>query len=146
LQAARHADWAAFVRAFGMVLRQHNTQHLCWPLGELHGRNLASALMRAASRRQAYSVSAAVGVTPVLPEGSGRYRSEHWRGGRELVVKEIDAETVLEKCRALIKQIITDLSAEKPFVNASSAAALLLHLEAAAAALKRSFGPRPPEH
>jgi hypothetical protein len=67
-------------------------------------------------------------------------------GGRELVVKEIDAETVLEKCRALIKQIITDLSAEKPFVNASSAAALLLHLEAAAAALKRSFGPRPPEH
>jgi hypothetical protein len=101
----------------------------------------------AASRRQAYSVSAAVGVVPrSFPEGSERYRSEHWRGGRELVVKEIDAETVLENCRALIKQIKASLSAERPFVNASSAAELLLHLEAAAAALKKSFGPRPPEH
>jgi hypothetical protein len=39
---------------------------------------------------------------------------------------------MLENCRALIKQIIADLSAEKPLVNASSAAALLLHLESAA--------------
>jgi hypothetical protein len=61
-------------------------------------------------------------------------------------VKEIEAATVLENCRALIKQIKAGLSAEKPFVNASSAAELLLHLESAAAALKKSFGPRPPEH
>jgi hypothetical protein len=59
-------------------------------------------------------------------------------------VKEIEAETVLENCRALIKQIKAGLSAEKP-TNASSAAELLLHLESAAAALKKSFGPSPPE-
>ena len=61
-------------------------------------------------------------------------------------MKEIEAETVLENCRALINQITVGLSAEKPFLNASSAAELLLHLESAAAALKKSFGPRPPEH
>jgi hypothetical protein len=61
------------------------------------------------------------------------------------VLKDIEAETVLENCRALIKQIKVSLSAEKPFVDASSAAELLLHLESAAAALKKSFGPRPPE-
>jgi hypothetical protein len=66
------------------------------------------------------------------------------RGGCE--VWEIDVEAVLENCRALIKQIEGRLSAEKPFVKASSAAELLLHLEAAAAALKKSFGPSPPEH
>jgi hypothetical protein len=48
------------------------------------------------------------------------------------VPKEIETEAILENCRALIKQIIADLSAEKPLVNASSAAALLLHLESAA--------------
>jgi hypothetical protein len=63
-----------------------------------------------------------------------------------IVVKEIAVEAVLENCRPLIKQIKAGLSAEKPFVNASSAEELLLHLETAAAALKRSFGPRPPEH
>jgi hypothetical protein len=62
------------------------------------------------------------------------------------MLKEIEAEATLENCRALIDQVIAGLSAEKPFVNASSAAELLLHLETAAAALKRSFGPRPPEH
>jgi hypothetical protein len=59
---------------------------------------------------------------------------------------QYETEAMLENCRALIKQIIADLSAEKPFVNASSAVELLSHLEAAAAALKKSFGPRPPEH
>jgi hypothetical protein len=63
-----------------------------------------------------------------------------------IVVKEIAVEAVLENCRALINQINAGLSAEKPFVNASSAEELLLHLETAAAALKRSFGRRPPEH
>jgi hypothetical protein len=61
------------------------------------------------------------------------------------VVKEIEAEAVLENCRALIKQIQAGLSAEKPFVNASKAEELLLHLESAASALQRSFGPSPPE-
>jgi hypothetical protein len=61
------------------------------------------------------------------------------------VPKEIDAETAIENCRALIKQIKAGLSAEKPLVNASSAAELLVHLESAAAALKKSFGPSPPE-
>jgi hypothetical protein len=65
--------------------------------------------------------------------------------GSAIVVKEIEAEAVLENCRALINQVIAGLSAEKPFVNVSSAEELLLHLESAAAALKRSFG-RPPEH
>jgi hypothetical protein len=51
-------------------------------------------------------------------------------------------EAVLENCRALINQIIAGLSAEEPFVNVSSAAELLVHLESAAAALKKSFGPR----
>jgi hypothetical protein len=52
--------------------------------------------------------------------------------------KESDAEAVLENCRALIKQIKAGLSAEKPLVNASSAAELLVHLESAASALRRS--------
>jgi hypothetical protein len=59
--------------------------------------------------------------------------------------KEIEAEAVLENCRALIKQIKARLSAEKPFVNASSAAELLVHLESAASALKRSLRTMPDE-
>ena len=51
---------------------------------------------------------------------------------------EIEAE-MLENCRALIKQIIADLSVEKPFVNGSSATELLFHLERAASVLKRSL-------
>ena len=61
------------------------------------------------------------------------------------MLKETEAEATLENCRALINQITVGLSAEKPFLNASSAAELLLHLESAAAALKKSFGPSPPE-
>jgi hypothetical protein len=49
--------------------------------------------------------------------------------------KEIDAEAALENCRALINQINARLSAEKPLVNASTAAELLFHLELAASAL-----------
>jgi hypothetical protein len=74
----------------------------------------------------------------------GRLSKTHVSFAGDAIVTEI--EVVLESCRALIKQIKAGLSAEKPFVNASSAAELLLHLETAAAALKRSFGPRPPEH
>jgi hypothetical protein len=54
-------------------------------------------------------------------------------------LKEIDAEAVLENCRALIDRVIAGLSAEKPFVNVSSAEELLLHLESAASALQRSL-------
>jgi hypothetical protein len=54
------------------------------------------------------------------------------------MLKEIEAEATLENCRALIDEINAGLSAEEPFVNVSSAAELLLYLECAAAALKRS--------
>jgi hypothetical protein len=53
-------------------------------------------------------------------------------------VPKEDAEAVLENCRALIEQVKTGLSAEKPFVSASSAAELLVHLESAASALKKA--------
>jgi hypothetical protein len=59
------------------------------------------------------------------------------------VLKEIDAEAVLENCRALIDHIIAKLSAEKPFIDVSSLAELLLHLESAASILKRSLGTTP---
>ena len=52
--------------------------------------------------------------------------------------KEIAAEAVLENCRALIDQINAALSAEKPFDNFLSAAEVLLYLEFACSALKRS--------
>jgi hypothetical protein len=39
---------------------------------------------------------------------------------------EIEAEAVLENCRALIKQIIADLSAEKPFADETSATSVAL--------------------
>jgi hypothetical protein len=51
---------------------------------------------------------------------------------------EIEAEAVLENCHVLIKQIIADLSAEKPFADVSSAKELLSYLERAASALKKS--------
>jgi len=54
--------------------------------------------------------------------------------------KEIGAEAALENCRALIKQMNAGLSAEKPLVNASTAAELLLHLDSAASALRKSAG------
>jgi hypothetical protein len=59
--------------------------------------------------------------------------------------KEIGAEPALENCRALINQISAGLSAEKPFINVSTAAELLLHLESAASALKEASGPCPGE-
>jgi hypothetical protein len=54
------------------------------------------------------------------------------------MLNTIEAEATLENCRALINQIIAGLSAEEPFVNASSAAELLFYLERAASALKKS--------
>jgi len=61
------------------------------------------------------------------------------------MLKEIEAEATLENCRALIDQVIAGLSAEKPFVSASSAAELLVHLESAASALKRRLHTMPGE-
>jgi hypothetical protein len=58
--------------------------------------------------------------------------------GGAITLNTIEAEATLENCRALINQIIAGLSAEEPFVNVSSAAELLLYLECAASALKRS--------
>jgi hypothetical protein len=66
-------------------------------------------------------------------------------GFNYIMSKEIEAEAVLENCRALIKEIKARLSAEKPFVSASSAAELLVHLESAASALKRSLQTMPGE-
>jgi hypothetical protein len=60
------------------------------------------------------------------------------------VLKQIGTGAALENCRALINQINAGLSAEEPFVNVSSAAELLLYLERAASALKKS-APRPRE-
>jgi hypothetical protein len=54
----------------------------------------------------------------------------------------IEAEATLENCRALINQINAGLSAEEPFANVSSATELLLHLECADSALKRSVHAR----
>jgi hypothetical protein len=50
----------------------------------------------------------------------------------------IEAEAALEYCRALINQIIAELSAEEPFVNVSWVAELQLHLEFAASALEKA--------
>jgi hypothetical protein len=55
----------------------------------------------------------------------------------EIVPK--DAAAILENCRALINQITAGLSVEKPFVNISSTAELLLHLESALTALRSSL-------
>jgi hypothetical protein len=56
------------------------------------------------------------------------------------VPKEIDAEAVLENCRALIDRIIAKLSEEKPSIDVSSLAELMLHLESAASTLKKALG------
>jgi hypothetical protein len=58
--------------------------------------------------------------------------------GVAIMPNEIEAEAVLENCHVLIKQIIADLSAEKPFADVSSAKELLSYLERAASALKKS--------
>jgi hypothetical protein len=57
--------------------------------------------------------------------------------GGAIVLKQIGTGAALENCRALINQIKAGLSAEKPFVNFSSAAELLLYLECAASALEK---------
>jgi hypothetical protein len=57
--------------------------------------------------------------------------------GGAIVLNEIEAEAVLQNCRALIDQIDAGLAPEKPFVNVSSAAELLFYLEFAASALKK---------
>jgi hypothetical protein len=58
--------------------------------------------------------------------------------GIYIMSKEIGAEAVLENCRALINQITVGLSAEKPFVDFLSAAEVLLYLDFACSALKKS--------
>jgi len=58
------------------------------------------------------------------------------------VPKKFEAEAALANCRALINQINAGLSAEKLFVNVSSAAELLFYLEFAASALTEC-APRP---
>jgi predicted DNA-binding ribbon-helix-helix protein len=50
-----------------------------------------------------------------------------------------DVETALANCRALINQINAGLSVKEPFVDVSSATELLLYIERAASALKRSM-------
>jgi hypothetical protein len=54
------------------------------------------------------------------------------------MLKETEAEATLENCRALINQITVGLSAEKPFVDFLSAAEVLLYLDFACSALKKS--------
>ena len=51
------------------------------------------------------------------------------------MLKEIEGEAKLAKCRALISQINAGLSAEEPFVDVSSATELMLYLERATSAL-----------
>jgi hypothetical protein len=68
----------------------------------------------------------------------------HWMVARErldggaIMLKEIEAEAALEKCRALIDQINAGLSAEELFVDVLSSAELLLYLDFAASALKKA--------
>jgi hypothetical protein len=54
------------------------------------------------------------------------------------VPKNVEAGAALANCRALINQIDAGLSTEEPLVNVSSAAELLLYLEFADSALKKS--------
>jgi hypothetical protein len=58
--------------------------------------------------------------------------------GIYIMSKETEAEAVLENCRALINQVIAGLSAEKPFVDFLSATEVLLYLDFACSALKKS--------
>jgi hypothetical protein len=56
--------------------------------------------------------------------------------------RKVEAEATLEYCRALIDEINAGLSANEPFISASSATELLLYLEFAASLLKKSEAPR----
>ena len=53
---------------------------------------------------------------------------EGWMKGA-IMLKEIEAEAVIENCRALIDQIDAGLSAEGPLGDVSSGVDLLLNLE-----------------
>jgi hypothetical protein len=64
--------------------------------------------------------------------------------GVAIMLKEIEAEAALEKCRALIDQINAGLSVKEPFVDVLSSTELLLYLKFAASALEKS-APRPRE-
>ena len=63
-------------------------------------------------------------------------------GALDGVVREAEVEAALANCRVLINQIDAGLSAEKLFLNTSSAAELLFYLEFAASALNKA-APRP---
>ena len=54
------------------------------------------------------------------------------------IMKEIEAEAALEKCRALIDQINAGLSVEEPFVDVLTSVELVLYLDFAASALKKA--------
>jgi hypothetical protein len=94
--------------------------------------------------------------TDLQVTGDAGFESKKWRLPRDpsnahvrfaggwggaIVLKEIEAEAVLENCRALIDQIDAGLAPEKPFVNVSSAAELLFYLEFAASALEKKPPP-----
>jgi hypothetical protein len=57
-------------------------------------------------------------------------------------LKKAEVGAALANCRALLSQIDAGLSAEKLFLNVSSAAELLFYLEFAASALEKA-APRP---
>jgi hypothetical protein len=56
-----------------------------------------------------------------------------------IVMNTTDVEAALANCRALINQINAGLSAEKPFVDVSSATELLFYLKRAASSLQKSL-------
>ncbi len=135
------------------------TLALLMAVGELHGRNLASALMRSCVHNRTRDrggkpirLAWPWAFPPVLPKDRGRslqkielrYRSELPSvlvgvAGAQIVAKEIDVEAVLEHCRALIEQIDAALSAEEPLLlDVSALAELLSHLESAASALRKA--------
>ena len=68
-------------------------------------------------------------VRPALPKGP-------------IGLKQAEVGAALANCRALLSQIDAGLSAEKLFLNVSSAAELLFYLEFAASALEKA-APRP---
>jgi hypothetical protein len=67
-----------------------------------------------------------------------RVTSQTRLDGGAIMLKETQAEATLENCRALINQITVGLSAEKPFVDFLSATEVLLYLDFACSALKKS--------
>jgi len=89
-------------------------------------------LVKAVTRRSAVQkITGALDdlVRPALPKGP-------------IGLKQAEVGAALVNCRALINQIDAGLSAEKLFLNISSAAELLFYLEFAASALEKA-APRP---